>query len=73
MITAIDFGCHIIRSAFRSPRDEKQITMLSERAEYLVLPKDTKYEQTLTDGNISYAECEDSLVVYGNRAEQLRW
>ncbi len=73
MITAIDFGCHVIRSAFRSTIDRKLVRLYSERAEYAVLPKENRYCQALTDRKISYAECEDSLVVFGNRAEQVRW
>ena len=73
MITAIDFGCHVIRSAFRATADEKLVRHYSERAEYVVLPNEVRYHQTLADSKISYAECEDSLVVFGNRAHQAQW
>ena len=73
MITAIDFGCHEIRSAFRSPKDDKIVNLYTERAEYAVLPAEDRYRQILADKKIPYAECEQSLVVFGNRAEQVRW
>lgn len=73
MITAIDFGCHSIRSAFRSPDDPKKISLFCERAEYAVLPNTTAHLQALADNMISYALCEDSLVVFGNRASEVRW
>lgn len=73
MITAIDFGCHTIRSAFRCPDNRNEINLFSERAEYAVLPNTTEHLQALADNLISYALCEDSLVVFGNQAENVRW
>ena len=73
MITAIDFGCHTIRSAFRCPDNRQQISLFSERAEYAVLPNTTAHLQALADNLISYALCEDSLVVFGNSAAKVRW
>lgn len=73
MITAIDFGCHTIRSAFRCPDNRQQISLFNEQAEYAVLPNTTAHLQALADNLISYALCEDSLVVFGNRAADVRW
>lgn len=73
MITAIDFGCHTIRSAFRCPDDPQTVSLFCERAEYAVLPNSVAHIQALADNLISYATCEDSLVVFGNRASEVRW
>ena len=73
MITAIDFGCYAIRSAWRSPTASPQLTLFNERAEYAVLPGQDSYRQALEDRQICYAECDGSLVVFGDRAGQVRW
>ncbi|MCR9200652.1 MAG: hypothetical protein NXI04_18605 [Planctomycetaceae bacterium] len=73
MITAIDFGCDAIRSAFRSMENRRQISLFSERAQYTVLPNTHTHLQALADNHISYATCEDSLVVFGNQAASVRW
>ena len=73
MITAIDFGCHTIRSAFRTSSDPSSITLFAERSEYAVLPGQESHRQALCERQISFGECDDSLVVFGNRAAQVRW
>ena len=73
MITALDFGCHSIKSAFRCPDDPRKINLFCERSEYAVLPDTPAHLQALADNLISYAICEDSLVVFGNRASEVRW
>ncbi|MCH2210455.1 MAG: hypothetical protein MK110_04085 [Fuerstiella sp.] len=73
MITAIDFGCFEIRSAFRQAKDGAPITVFSERSEYLVLPNTERYRQLLGTHVIPHAECEDTLAVYGNQAAHMRW
>lgn len=73
MITAIDFGCDTIRSAFRSTENRREISLFSERAHYTVLPNTAAHLHALADNHISYATCEDSLVVFGNRAADVRW
>lgn len=73
MITAIDFGCYAIRSAYLSSSSPRTVRHFSERSEYAVLPNVDHYRQTLTDKAIAFAECEDSIVVFGNLAEQVRW
>ena len=73
MITAIDFGCYAVRSAWRYPSASPRLTLFSERAEYAVLPDQHSYRQALGDRQVSYAECDGSLVVFGNQAGQIRW
>ncbi len=73
MITAIDFGCYAIRSAFRENMDGAPVRLFSERSEYVVLPNVERYLQLLNLHEIPRAECEDTLVVYGNRAACTRW
>jgi len=73
MITAIDFGCYAIRSAYRSPSTSSQVTLFSERAEYAMLPSQDSFRDALADRRIAHAECDDSIVVFGNRAGLVRW
>lgn len=73
MMTAIDFGCYAIRSAFRSPPEFRQLMLMTERSEYAVLPLRDVCREALMQRGIPHAECEDSIVVFGNRAEQVRW
>ena len=73
MITAIDFGCDTIRSAFRSMENRREISLFSERAQYTVLPNTAAHLHALADNHISYATCEDNLVVFGNQAAGVRW
>jgi hypothetical protein len=73
MMTAIDFGCHAIRSAFRSLDNHRTITLFSERSEYVVLPDTETYRDAVTSRGIPHADCEGSIVVFGNRAEEVRW
>lgn len=73
MITAIDFGCYAIRCAYRHPETAAHITLFSERAEYAVLPNQETFHTALAERQISYATCDDSIVVFGNRASQVRW
>ncbi len=73
MITAIDFGCYAIRTAFRDPATAAAITLYSERSEYAILPDQESHRQALLEREISYGACEDNLLVFGNRAGQVRW
>ncbi|MEQ9408792.1 MAG: hypothetical protein RIK87_13740 [Fuerstiella sp.] len=73
MITAIDFGCHAIRSACRNPEHPRHISLISERSEYVVLPDTDQFREVITVHSIPYAECEGSIVVFGNRAAEVRW
>ena len=73
MITAIDFGCYAIRSAFREDIAGAPVKILSEKSEYVVLPNIERYRQLLDSHEVPRAECEDSLAVYGNQAARTRW
>ncbi|MEZ6062833.1 MAG: hypothetical protein R3C19_21020 [Planctomycetaceae bacterium] len=73
MITAMDFGCHAIRSAYRDPRTPDRITMFCERTEYAELPNTEPFRNALEAAHTPYAECEDSLVIFGNRAADVSW
>ncbi len=73
MITSIDFGCYEIRSAYRDEATADKVVLTSERSEYTVLPNEAVFATALKTGNISHAECDDSLVVFGNRARDMRW
>ena len=73
MITAIDFGCYAIRSAYRTPSDPMRVTMTTERSEYAVLSNQSSCRETVIERNIPCAECENSTVVFGNHADQVRW
>ena len=73
MITAIDFGCYAIRSAFREDIDGVLLKMFSERSEYVVLSNVEHHQQLLDFHNIPRAECGDTLAVYGNQAAGARW
>lgn len=72
MITAIDFGCNTIRSAHRNTASAT-IKLIQERSEYAVLPDRDSYREALSERQIAFGECDDSLVVFGNRAAQVRW
>lgn len=73
MITAIDFGCYAIRSAYRENTVGAPINVFSEKAEYVVLPNIERYRQLLDSHQVPRAECEDMLAVYGNEAARARW
>jgi len=73
MNTAIDFGCYAIRATRRQPGFSEQIGFQSEQSEYVVLPNTDQYRQMLDAHSIPRAECEESLVVYGNQAARSRW
>jgi hypothetical protein len=61
MITAIDFGCYAIRSAFREEKIGAPVTMYSEKSEYIVLPNIERYRRLLDEHQVARAECEDTL------------
>jgi hypothetical protein len=73
MITALDFGCYAIRSAYRQHPSSRQLTMFCERSEYTLLPNTDRYLTALTESRIPSAQCEDHLVVFGNRAADVSW
>lgn len=73
MITAIDFGCYEIRSAYRSLSNPKMLTFTNERSEYTMLPAEDSFRDEIIRRKISYAECENSIVVFGNQAEEIQW
>ena len=73
MITAIDFGCYAIRSAFREDIAGAPVKMFSEKSEYVVLPNVDRYRQLLDSHEVSRAECEETLAVYGSPAARVRW
>ncbi|MEP3481436.1 MAG: hypothetical protein ABJZ55_19495 [Fuerstiella sp.] len=73
MMTAIDFGCHTIRAASGNPERPDVVQGCHERSEYVVLPATDRYQQMLEANQIGYAECEDSFVVFGNKAGQVKW
>lgn len=73
MITAIDFGCHQIRAAVGDRQRPDVVRGCQERSEYVVLPASSKYEEILHSREIPFAKCDDSLVVFGNRAGQVKW
>lgn len=73
MITAIDFGCHTIRAASGNIERPNVVRGSHERSEYVVLPATDRYQQMLEANQIGYGECEDSFVVFGNKAGQVKW
>ncbi|MEJ7592679.1 MAG: hypothetical protein WKF77_14105 [Planctomycetaceae bacterium] len=73
MICAIDFGSCRIRSVFRNPQAPERLTMFSERSEYTLLTNTQQHRQTLEAQAIPCAECDQSLVVFGNRAASAQW
>lgn len=73
MITAIDFGCHTIRAASGDTGRRDVVRGCQERSEYVVLPATDRYQQMLESNQIGFAECEDSYVVFGNGAGQVKW
>ena len=73
MITAIDFGCYGIRSARRESGQLAQISLIDERSEYVVIPPQDDCIRTLEEHKVPVAECEDSLVVFGNHSGTNRW
>ncbi|GAB5442239.1 MAG: hypothetical protein Fues2KO_25880 [Fuerstiella sp.] len=72
MTTAIDFGCYEIRSA-QFANDQRQLLLRRERSEYIVLPNEPVFEETITTSRVPSAICEDTLVVFGNRVADVRW
>ncbi len=73
MICAIDFGSCRIRSVFRNPQTPERLTMFSERSEYTLLTNTDEHRQALEAQSVSYAECDQALVVFGNRAARVQW
>ncbi|MBC7965784.1 MAG: rod shape-determining protein [Fuerstia sp.] len=73
MICAIDFGSCRIRSVFRNPQTPERLTMFSERSEYTLLTNTEEHRQALEVQSVSYAECDQALVVFGNRAARVQW
>ncbi len=47
--------------------------MITERSEYAVLSKQSSCRETVIARKIPCAECDDSTVVFGNHADQVRW
>lgn len=72
MSTAIDFGCYEIRSA-QCTDAARHLIVRRERSEYVVLPNDPIHSETVRSSGVPAAVCEDSLVVFGNRVEEVRW
>lgn len=73
MITAIDFGCCEIRTAYRDAGQPDALTLIRERSEYVTLPDQETYRSTLSRGRIPHAESESGLIVFGNAAQSIRW
>ena len=73
MICAIDFGSCRIRSVFRNPQAPERLTMFSERSEYTLLTNTQQHRQTLEAQAVPCAECDQALVVFGNRAASAHW
>lgn len=73
MISAIDFGCHTIRAASADVSQQGRVRGCRERSEYVVLPATEHYNELLQSNQIGFAECEDSFVVFGNKAGQVKW
>ncbi len=73
MITAIDFGCSRIRSAFRNPLDPQRLSLYVERAEYALIEDQSQHRRTLAEQQIPCAECQDALAVVGNRSVDVKW
>lgn len=73
MMTAIDFGCRTIRAARHSGSDSKRLTLSTEQSEYAVVPLQPEFRCMLIERKIPHAVCEDSIIVFGNRAREIRW
>ncbi|MEX0703854.1 MAG: hypothetical protein WD069_17275 [Planctomycetales bacterium] len=67
MTVALDVGAHRIRSL---RRDEDRLLALSCRALYAVLPDSASQRDLLEQARISYAVCEEDLVLMGDGAEE---
>lgn len=73
MICAIDFGSCRIRSIFRDPQSRARLMMYSERSEYTLIANTDQHRQTLERDEVPYAECDQTLVVFGNSATKAQW
>ena len=73
MICAIDFGCSRIRSVYRNPQTPDRLTMYSERSEYTLLRNTDQHRHALEAERVPYAECGETLVVFGNNAAKAQW
>ncbi|MCA9057970.1 MAG: cell division FtsA domain-containing protein [Planctomycetaceae bacterium] len=73
MIAALDFGSSWIRCGYRTKADPSQITMISERSEYSMLPASELHQKTLTSQGIPFAVCDNAIVVIGNHAAAAHW
>jgi hypothetical protein len=73
MICAIDFGSCWLRSAFRREDLPGRLTLFEELSEYALLPDSEVHRQALDSRRIPFAVCDDSLLVVGNSAPQVRW
>ena len=73
MICAIDFGCSRIRSVYRNPQTFDRLTMYSERSEYTLLRNTDQHRHALEAERVPYADCGETLVVFGNNAAKAQW
>lgn len=73
MICAIDFGCSRIRSVYRNPQQPDRLTMYSERSEYTLLKNTVQHRHALEAESVPYAECSETLVIFGNNAVKAQW
>lgn len=73
MICAIDFGCSRIRSVYRNPQTPDRLTMYSERSEYTLLKNTEQHRTALESERVPYAECRETLVIFGNNAAKAQW
>ena len=73
MICAIDFGSCRIRSVFRNPQTPERLTMFSESSEYTLLANTEQHQLTLEAQAVPYAQCDQALVVFGNKAASTQW
>lgn len=73
MITALDFGCSRIRSAFRNPDQPGRLTIFAERSEYAIVPNDEHHRRILEEQKIPHAVCEGEIAVAGNQSVRVDW
>jgi len=73
MITAVDFGCNVMRCLFRDPSDQGRLRLYAERSEYAAIPATSQHRRNLEADGIAVAECDDSLVVVGNDVVKANW
>jgi hypothetical protein len=73
MITAVDFGCSVVRCLFRDPAQRNRLKLFAERSEYAAIASAPQHLRSLLEEGIPFADCDGALVVVGNDVARAKW